>query len=132
MIVLDTHILVWLDQDVDLLGSKARSLIISEHRREQLGFSAVSLWEIGMLIEKKRLAFAMDLEIWRSELLAAGFIELPVDGRISIDAAQLHRFHGDPADRLIVATAMIHDAQLVTADKKILRYKHVTTVNGRS
>ena len=132
MIILDTHILVWLDQDHDALGPDARSMITREHAKERLGVSAISFWEIGMLIAKKRLKFVMDLDVWRGELLAAGFVEIPIDGRISIVAAQLTRFHGDPADRLLVATALNHNARLVSADKKILRYKPVDTVNGRS
>lgn len=131
MIILDTHILVWLDQDDDALGPDARSMITLEHAEERLGISAISFWEIGMLVAKRRLKFAMDLDVWRGELLAAGYIEIPIDGRIAIVAAQLTRFHGDPADRLLVATALIHNAGLVTADKKILRYKPVGAVNGR-
>ena len=58
MIILDTHILVWLDQDIDALGPDARSMITQEHAKERLGISAISFWEIGMLIAKKRLKFS--------------------------------------------------------------------------
>lgn len=131
MIVLDTHILIWMDQDTEDLGTTAQSKISKAHSEEQLFVSTISFWEIGMLIEKGRLKFTQDLSSWRVEMLSAGLNEVPVDGSVAIHAAELKKFHGDPADRIIVATSKLLGAQLATADKKILDYRSVKTINGR-
>jgi PIN domain nuclease of toxin-antitoxin system len=57
-------------------------------------------------------------------MLAAGIRELPLTGEIAILAGELENLHGDPADRVIVATAIAHDATLMTADANLLRWKH--------
>lgn len=72
-----------------------------------------------MLRSKSRLDFPENLAAWRQELLGQGLIEIPVDGEIRIRANELANFHADPADRIIVATAM-NGHQLVTADRRIL------------
>jgi len=72
-----------------------------------------------MRIQKGRLEFLLDLDAWRRELLDQGLIEIPVDGVIAARAGLLVDMHGDPADRLIVATAL-QGHQLVTADRRIL------------
>ena len=81
--------------------------------------SSISFWEIGMRIQKGRLEFLLDLDAWRRELLDDGLIEIPVEGGIAVRASLLADMHGDPADRLIVATAL-QGHQLVTADRRIL------------
>jgi len=65
-------------------------------------------------------------------MLSAGLNEIPVDGSVAIQAAGLKKFHGDPADRIIVATSKLLGASLVTADKKILEYRSIKTINGRT
>jgi PIN domain nuclease of toxin-antitoxin system len=60
----------------------------------------------------------------RAELLSTGIIELPLTGSIAISAVQLQDLHGDPADRFIAATALAHDATLMTADSRLLRWRH--------
>ena len=83
--------------------------------------SSISFWEIGMRIQKGRLEFLLDLNAWRRELLDQGLIEIPVDGAIAVRAGLLADMHGDPADRLIVATAL-QGHQLYTADRRILNW----------
>jgi PIN domain nuclease of toxin-antitoxin system len=61
---------------------------------------------------------------WRMQLLAAGLLEFPVDGDTGIRAVSLNGLPNDPADRLIVATALNHDAALVSADEQLLRWEH--------
>ncbi len=131
MIILDTHILVWLDQDLPALGNRARKMIEREHRGGEVMVCAISFWEIGMLIAKGRLKLNMDLVTWRAELLAAGYQEPQLDGQISIAAANLPSFHGDPVDRLIVASSQRLNAGLVTADRRILDYRKIKTTDGR-
>ena len=72
-----------------------------------------------MLKVRKRIDMAMDVQAWRQENLSQGLIELPVDGAIGVRAAELVDLPGDPADRLIVATALEGHC-LVTADRRIL------------
>jgi PIN domain nuclease of toxin-antitoxin system len=68
----------------------------------------------------------MDLSVWRNDFIEQGLIELPVTGEIGIKAAGLEQFHGDPADRLIAATALLHSLTLITADEKLLNFKLAT------
>ncbi len=82
--------------------------------------SAISFWEMGMLIQKGRFELDHGLSNWRRATLANGLIEVPVDGKIGLTAGLLDYEHGDPADRLIVATAICSGATLLTADKLIL------------
>ena len=74
-----------------------------------------------MLQAKDRLDSPGDVAAWRRELLGQGLIEIPVDGDIGIRANTLNDFHADPADRIIVATAM-SGHRLVTADDRILAW----------
>ena len=77
-----------------------------------------------MLIEKKRLSLSIDVYQWRQSLLKNGLNEVQLTGIIAMEAAKLKDFHGDPADRIIVATALNQGATLCTADKKILSWEH--------
>ena len=85
----------------------------------EVAMSAISFWEMEMLRAKGRIGYPDDVSKWRLEQLGQGLIEIPVDGEICIRANALANFHADPADRIIVATAM-NCHQLVTADRRIL------------
>jgi len=123
MILLDTHVLVWLDEASPRLGAAAIERINAAFQAGEAMVSAISFWEVGMLVTKGRIRLDMDLGVWRNDFLEQGLIELPVTGEIGIKAATFERFHGDPADRLIAATALKNSLTLVTADKKLLNYK---------
>ncbi|MHB1015255.1 MAG: type II toxin-antitoxin system VapC family toxin [Desulfurivibrionaceae bacterium] len=122
MLLLDTHVLVWLDEGNPRLGRTALHAINESLATGELGIATISFWEVAMLIEKQRLTMQPELADWRFELLQAGLLEIPLGGATAIRAAQLPLFHGDPADRLIVATAMENGATLMTADEKILSW----------
>ncbi len=124
MILLDTHVLIWLTEGSDRLGTKTLAQIDQALADKQLAVAAISFWEIAMLIEKGRLEFNLELGIWRQGLLQDGLQEIPMTGSIAIRAGQLPEFHGDPADRIIVSTAIEESTALVTADKKILDWGH--------
>lgn len=130
MIVLDTHALVWWASGSAELSAKAKSAIDRECREGQIVVSAISAWEITMLVEREKLVLSMDVEIWLdtvADIDAVCFF--PVDVDISIKSVQLPgEFHKDPADRMIVATARRLAAPLVTKDEKIRAYKHVKTI----
>jgi PIN domain nuclease of toxin-antitoxin system len=84
--------------------------------------SAISFWEIAMLVARGRLRIHHPLADWREEVLSLGVVEVVVDGATGIEAEMLKGLHRDPADRLIVATALRHGACLVTADQRILAW----------
>ena len=123
MIILDTHTLVWMDEGNTRLGLKSRKLIDKELRNEEVAVSSISFWEIAMLIQKKRLSLSQPVSQWMQDLLQQGLNEIAVTGGIGIIASELENFHGDPADRMIMATAIAHSATLVTADTNILKWK---------
>lgn len=125
MILLDTHVLIWLTEGSERLGTKTLALIDKALADNQLTVAAISFWEIAMLIEKGRLEFNLEIGTWRQGLLQDGLQEIPMTGSIAIRAGQLSEFHGDPADRMIVSTAIEENAVLVTADKKILDWSHL-------
>lgn len=120
MILLDTHALVWMDQDSSKLGRQARKLIDRAFHEDKVSASAISFWECAMLTGKNRLDLPSPVDTWRLELLANGLLELPLDGPTAILAAQLASTNKDPADRFIAATALRHRATLVTADERLL------------
>lgn len=122
MILIDTHVLVWLDQDDPKLGTGCRRAIDQALADNALVVSAISFWEVAMLVAKQRLAIDIALHHWRRDLIAAGIRESPIDGRIGLLAAGL-KPHRDPADRLIAATATINEATLATADQRLLTWR---------
>ena len=126
MILLDTHVLVWLDEANPRLGAGATEQINIAFQAGNAMVSAISFWEVSMLVRKGRIRLDMDLAVWRNDFMEQGLIELPVTGEIGIMAAALEQFHGDPADRLIAATALQHSLTLITADEKLLSCKLAT------
>ena len=119
MILLDTHVMLWLRLGDARLGTGARSEIDRAWQANEVCISAVSFWEIALLKERRRISFPGNVGLWRREQLEQGVIEIPMDGGIGIRAATLPDFRADPADRLIVATAL-EGHRLVTADRRIL------------
>lgn len=117
MLILDTHALIWMDKNEASLGPKSRKAVLS---CQDIAVSAISFWEVARLVRKGRLELGIAASVWRSDLLLSGLLELSVDGDIGIAAGNLSDFHGDPADRIIVATAIRWKAPLVTADERIL------------
>ena len=119
MILLDTHAVLWLRAGDPRLGFEARAEIDIAWESRQLAISAITFWEIAMLRNKGRLSYPENVSQWRREQLSQGTVEIPVDGEIGIRANNLPNFHPDPADRIIVATAL-EGHRLVTADELIL------------
>ena len=130
MIVLDTHTLVWWVTYDPSLSKKAKAAIERERAGGGVVVSAISAWEIAMLVERETLAFSMDVENWLATVQQIPGVRFaPVDVDISTKSVRLPgEFHKDPADRLIVATARKFAAPLVTKDLKIRAYAHVKTI----
>ena len=119
MLIMDTHTLVWLRYGDSRLGNDARRESELVWRNNDAAVSAFTFGEVAMLRAKDRVDSPDDVAAWRRELLGQGLIEIPVDGDIGIRANTLANFHADPADRIIVATAL-GGHRLVTADERIL------------
>ena len=122
VILLDTHTLIWLDQGNQNLGKKTRKLIDTALKTDSLAVSSITWWEAAMLQSKNRIELP-PIQSWYRELIDAGLEEIPVDGLTGIAAAELKPFHGDPADRIITATAILKNATLVTANENILSWR---------
>ncbi len=126
MIVLDTHAWVWWNSAPDKLSASARAVIDGA---DQLGVSAISCWEVSMLVAKGRLGLDRDVMDWVRDALPEEVIHLlPISATIGVTAGALDHFHGDPADRLIVATTLELDGVLVTKDTQIRDYERVKSI----
>lgn len=119
VILLDTHVLLWYREGSQRLGSRALEALDSASINREAAISAITFWELGMLVEKGRVSLPSDVGTWRRLNLRQGLTEIPVDGEIGARGAALSGLPGDPADRIIVATAM-EGHRLVTADRGIL------------
>lgn len=123
MMLLDTHVMVRYALDVGKLGPRAMSAIDRALARDELMISAISFWEMAMLVSKQRLAFDITVSAFREQTIRQGIREEVIDGEISIFAGELPETHGDPADRLLVATAMVRGLTLITADETLLGWR---------
>ncbi len=121
MILLDTHVLLWLRTGDARLGPMTRGVIARAENEGEVAVSAISFWETAMLQDKGRIKMNEDVGSWRRLLLEQGIVEIAINGDLGIRAVGLRDFHADPADRLIVATAL-DGHQLVTADRQILNW----------
>jgi len=120
LIILDTHALIWLDQGLSALGENAHQQANGALREETLAIATISFWEIATLCRRGRLKIGQPIAIWRRSLFDLGLREVPLDGEVAIVAGELEGLHGDLSDRIIVATSMLSNATLLTADKSIL------------
>jgi PIN domain nuclease of toxin-antitoxin system len=123
VILLDTHVLIWFVQADQALGAQAKERIEICRHSEGVGISAITPWEVAMLVGKKRVSLGRSVGDWIGRTLALSGIRLmPLDPAIAVAAGELAGLHGDPADRIIIATARHHEAPLLTADRAILGY----------
>lgn len=129
MIVLDTNSLIWWISNPEKLSGKARKEI-ENAKKTTIYISSMSVFEIYILLRKGRLKIDIFPDQWLERIESLPFVRfVPIDNKIAIAAVELTDFdHKDPADRIIIATALNLGAKLVTADKKILDYSHVQSV----
>lgn len=128
MIVLDTHAWIfWINDNLDQFSENGLQLLEST---DTLGVSVISCWEVAMLVAKNRLHFAVSIETWiHKSLRYPGVKLLPLDPDIAILSTRLPGdFHGDPADRMIVATCMQHQSPLLSKDNRIQKWGHIPVV----
>ena len=125
MIVLDTHIWLWWINGSP--GKLPAHLIERIENEEEVFVSAISCFEIEWLSRHGRIELDVDLDDWFSAaFLEAGVACLPVTAEIARLAASLPEHHKDPQDRIIIATAVIHNAHLISADRQFSLYDEIT------
>jgi PIN domain nuclease of toxin-antitoxin system len=124
VIVLDTATWIWRASDSKRLSVRARRAI---DEAERLLVSAISVWEVAMLVAKRRIQLDRPVEQWVDIALALPGIQLvALDPSIAVRSTRLPGdFHPDPADRMIVATALENAATIITPDERIRSYPHV-------
>ncbi len=123
-VLLDTHVWVWLMEGRAGLRSEAVELMERAGEESFLRVSVISAWEVGMLEARGRLRFDIPCEDWVEQAFGLpGLSLMPLTPLICVRSSRLPGvFHGDPADRLIVATARELGAVLLTRDDPILQY----------
>lgn len=123
-LLLDTHIFIWLMNGDNTLKVETRKIIKDTCKKHFLFLSAISIWEIALLVKKQRISLAQPLPQWVEKAKSLPFLRIvPLDVDIAIESCDLPgSFHGDPADRMIVSTSRILNAPLMTRDKKIIDY----------
>ena len=120
MILADTHVVVWLRTDPDRLGAGARAAIESA---DEIAISDISLWELSMLVSPGRLALDLPLAAYLDGVPGSCPIR-PITAAVAAAVADLPDTFptGDPADRIIYATALVHGLPLLSADAGLLAY----------
>jgi PIN domain nuclease of toxin-antitoxin system len=124
-LLLDTHILVWARLSPELLPNAVAEAI--EDEDNELWYSPISVWEILLLAEKKRLKIKGDPYRWVEHVLE-GLQEAPLNTHVALESRRINLPHKDPGDRFIAATAVVYDLVLVTVDQELLQCPAVKTV----
>ena len=130
-VLMDTHVWIWSQESPEEIGTNALSILSNEEN--ELFISPISSLEIARLAWGGRLTLAGRLQTWISESMQALLAHTaPLTHEIAVEAYDLPgKFHGDPADRMLVATAVVHDLTLMTADERIIAYPHLLSFDAR-
>ena len=125
MLLIDTHVLLWVLAGDQRLHVNARHLVQDELRRGRLFVSSVTYWELARLVQLGRVDLGCDLRIWRTRRIDSGIREIPLDAETLILAEELRQDDApnDLADRLLMAGAMSRRGRLATADREILDWE---------
>lgn len=118
MTILDTHAWIWWTTDPKRLSRTARRVLETSRT---VGIAAISCWEVAMLVSRSRIGLDRAPTAWMEQSLSERGIQLlPLTPAVAVRATQFgDAFQGDPSDRLIVATALVHGGRLVTRDERI-------------
>ena len=129
MLLFDTHAWWWVINEPERLSQDACELV-SSTPINQRAIASISIWEFVMMITRRRIFLKISPEEWLDHAIyKTGITVLDLTPRIALDSCNLPgKFHKDPADRIIVATARVHKAKLITKDQNIIDYPDVETV----
>jgi len=129
VILLDTHVLIWWANGEHKRLSAAAIAAIEAEEQQRL-VSAISCWEVAMLVERGRLGLNVDIERWLNLVASVPRLQLlPLSPAVAVVSTRIPgTFHADPADRFLVAQARHLNIALVTADSKIKAYPHVRSL----
>jgi len=129
VILVDTHVVVWLAFDRERISKKARAVIDEARTKaDGLAISDITLMELAVLASKGRIHLQISLESFLQEV-ESRFVVLPINGRACARAVDLPAaYPNDPADRIIGATALVEGLALLTADRDIRRSKTVQAI----
>jgi PIN domain nuclease of toxin-antitoxin system len=126
-LLLDTHIWIWSALEPSRLSARAKAAL--EDRRNELWLSPISVWETLVLARKKRVILEPTPEAWvRRALDELPIREAAISHEVAIRSEGLRLGHNDPADRFLVATAIVYELTLVTADKRLVKNRQVSTL----
>ncbi len=131
MILLDTHVLLYWIGKSPKLSSAQREVLESATPETPLYISEITFWEIATLRSLKRIAVQGDFRSWLGEITAPPLVErLNISPAVTAEVAALpDSFHRDPGDRVIVASARVHGATLLTQDRRIIDAGLVRTLS---
>lgn len=121
MILLDTHMLIWMLVAPERLSAKAKKAIVAARRTGPLALSAISLWEIAWLVENGQIETTLRVDLFVKR--CAGYVEvLPITEAIAVRSVQFPKsYPADPQDRIIGATALVEGRRLLTQDRLIVK-----------
>lgn len=130
VVLLDTHAWVWWVSDPKRLSTRAANAVEHAVAQGALFVSCISVWEVSLLVARRRIRLSINLKEWIAACEQLPFLTFrPVDNGIALAANSLPgTLHPDPADRMIVATARVLGATLVTKDERLLGYPHVSAL----
>jgi len=130
MIVLDTHTWIWFISKPEVLSKRAKKAVSAAVKEKSVLISSISAWEVALLVIKKRLTLSLDVTDWIAKSEGLPFIQfIEISNSIAVKSVNLPQpLHPDPADRIIIATALTAGVPLVTKDKKLINYPHVKTI----
>ena len=124
MLILDTHALYWwINRTPDKLGQRQIDAI---ETAESLAVSAMTCWEMAWLVKHGRIVLRLPVSGWLDQVEANGVAIIPVSRAIAERAVSLPEHHKDPVDRIIIATTIEHQAQLLSVDARFLDYQELS------
>jgi len=127
--LIDTNIWLWMVEDFHSLPAKIKP-VVADKQNYPFYLSAISVWEVAKKVSLEKLNLSIPIRDWLKKATRSPFIEIiPLCVDISLESTILPgRFHKDPADQIIVASARHNNMILLTADEKINNYPHVNTI----